>query len=260
MTGSHPAGRRRAGWAALAAGLCASAAGLVLAVQPAGEPADAGTLPRMITRAASPVTDTATDTAADAAANAVTDAAANAVTDAAANAVTDAAANAVTDAAANPAAGVPATGPRRLLPARPARLVIGALRVDAPVDAVGVDAARALAVPADPRRLGWWMGSATPGSTRGTVLLAGHVDTARDGRGALFGLERLAIGSRIELRAGTEVFAYRAVARRSYRKEKLPPTVFRADGPPLLALVTCGGSFRDGVYSHNVVVYAEPAR
>jgi hypothetical protein len=160
-----------------------------------------------------------------------------------------------------PATRAPTPGAtRRILLARPGRLTIGALKVDAPVDPVGVGADRGLAVPDDPQRLGWWMGSALPGAARGTVLVAGHVDTARDGRGALFALAKLAVGSRIEVRAGGRVFAYRTVARRTYQKEKLPRDLFRADTSPRLALVTCGGSFADGVYSHNVVVYAEPLR
>ena len=52
--------------------------------------------------------------------------------------------------------------------------------------------------------------------------------------------------------------AYRAVARRSYVKRKLPADLFRTDTAPRLVLITCGGSFADGTYSHNVVVYAEP--
>jgi hypothetical protein len=142
--------------------------------------------------------------------------------------------------------------------ATPTRLTIGGLRVDAPVDAVGVRPDRSLAVPDDPERLGWWIGSATPGSPRGTVVIAGHVDTAEDGPGALFRLENLPLGATIQVRAGDRVVGYRAVARRSYPKQRLPKDLYAVDTTPRLALVTCGGMFRDGVYSHNVVVYADP--
>jgi hypothetical protein len=47
-------------------------------------------------------------------------------------------------------------------------------------------------------------------------------------------------------------------ARRSYAKGRLPKALFRRDTSPQLALVTCGGAFRDGAYDHNVVVYATP--
>ena len=140
----------------------------------------------------------------------------------------------------------------------PTELAIGRLRVTAPVEAVGVTGAGALDVPADPDRLGWWFGSALPGDRRGTVLIAGHVDTAEDGRGALYRLETLPVGARIEVRAGGRTVGYRVEARRSYAKSRLPRDLFRRDTAPRLVLITCGGAFRDGSYDHNVVVYATP--
>jgi hypothetical protein len=140
----------------------------------------------------------------------------------------------------------------------PTRLRIAALHVNAAVEAVGVAPDRALEVPADPAKLGWWIGSAMPGSSRGTVLVVGHVDTARDGPGALFRLETLGIGAKIQIEAGDQAITYRAVARRSYPKQRLPKQLFKPDTPAELALVTCGGAFQHGTYSHNVVVYARP--
>ncbi|MEV4352666.1 class F sortase, partial [Actinoplanes sp. NPDC049596] len=159
---------------------------------------------------------------------------------------------------ASPVPGRASAAPAPPAWAPPTRVKIGGLRVDAPVTAVGVNADRSLAVPDNPAQLGWWIGSATPGSPRGTVLVAGHVDTAADGPGALFRLETLPLGATIQLRAGDRVVAYKAVARRSYSKQRLPADLFRDDTAPRLALVTCGGTFHHGVYSHNVVVYAEP--
>jgi hypothetical protein len=141
----------------------------------------------------------------------------------------------------------------------PAEVAIGRLDVTAPVDAVGVTGDGALDVPDDPDRLGWWIGSALPGDRRGTVLIAGHVDTARDGKGALYRLESLPVGAGIKVGAGDRSVAYRVEARRSYVKSKLPEDLFRRDTEPRLVLVTCGGAFRNGSYDHNVVVYAVPA-
>jgi sortase family protein len=142
----------------------------------------------------------------------------------------------------------------------PTGVTIAALRVSAPVDPVGVTAGGELSIPDDPARLGWWIGSAGPGSPRGTVLLAGHVDTAADGRGALFELEKLRMGALIGVRAGATVVTYRAVARRSYGKSRLPADLFDADTAARLVLVTCGGEFRDGSYNDNVVLYAVPVK
>jgi hypothetical protein len=157
-------------------------------------------------------------------------------------------------APSRPAAPAPAT------PAlwTPQKLVIVKLDVGAPIEAVGVARDGALDVPADPDRLGWWIGSALPGDRRGTVLIAGHVDTARDGKGALYRLESLAMGARVDVRAGDRTIAYRVTARRSYAKSRLPKELYRRDTAPQLALVTCGGAFRNGAYDHNVVVYATP--
>lgn len=140
----------------------------------------------------------------------------------------------------------------------PARLSIAALHVDAGVEAAGVGRDGSLSIPEDPRRLGWWIGSALPGDRGGTVLIAGHVDTAADGRGALFRLDDLAVGARIVVRAGDHDVVYRMVARRSYAKSRLPADLFRSDGAPRLVLVTCGGRFSGGTYARNVVVYADP--
>jgi hypothetical protein len=224
-------GRRRArlaalvaGLGALVAGLGALAAGFVTLTGPGPAPADAGTLP----------------------------------------------ANTVSAGPSVVPGPSPSTGPndarRTAAPPTPrndsfspTRITIAALRVTAAVDAVSVARDGSLDIPENPDRLGWWIGSAMPGARRGTVVLAGHVDTAADGRGVLFGLERLPMGARIDVRAGDEVIHYRAVARRSYVKRRLPADLFRTDTAPRLVLITCGGTFVDGSYSHNVVVYAVPA-
>jgi len=38
-----------------------------------------------------------------------------------------------------------------------------------------------LAVPDDPAKVGWWTGSALPGTTTGSTVLDGHVDSAQTG-------------------------------------------------------------------------------
>jgi hypothetical protein len=139
----------------------------------------------------------------------------------------------------------------------PRQVRIADLAVMADVDPVGVDHTGRLDIPADPRRLGWWIGAARPGDTQGTVLIVGHVDTADAGRGALFRLETLRVGAAVEVTAAGHEFRYRVTARRSYAKTRLPADVFTAAGPPRLVLITCGGGFSDGAYDSNVVVFAE---
>jgi Sortase domain len=172
--------------------------------------------------------------------------------------------------AAPPAPPRPATAPAQPRPASssagasqaatgpPVRLLIPALHVDARVLPAAVDPAGQLAIPADPRQTGWWTKGAAPGAATGTVVLAGHVDTAAAGPGALFGLRRAVPGIRVHLQTGRHWYAYRVAARRSYPKTRLPSAVFDQAVAPRLALITCGGSFTGGHYEENVVVYAEP--
>ncbi|WP_195908150.1 class F sortase [Nostocoides sp. HKS02] len=151
--------------------------------------------------------------------------------------------------------------PTAVAPAAPVRVDIPALGVRAvvlPVHAVeGV-----LGVPADPQQLGWWADGARVGAVTGTVAIDGHVDSAATGAGALFHLTDLRPGAvvRVTTTSG-QVRSYVVTARRSFLKRQgLPPDLFRADGPPRLVLITCGGPFDATARSYldNVVVFAVP--
>ncbi len=134
--------------------------------------------------------------------------------------------------------------------------------VRAPVVPVRTDGAGALVVPDAPSTVGWWSPSALAGGATGPTVLAGHVDTAAAGIGALAVLRVVEVGERIEV-TGVDgrTFAYEVVARRQYVKAELPPEVFAAGAPPGLVLITCGGRFdpRTRHYEDNVVVFAAKA-
>ncbi|HET6548524.1 MAG TPA: class F sortase [Solirubrobacter sp.] len=139
---------------------------------------------------------------------------------------------------------------------RLARLVINAR-----VSAVGIDlAAGALGIPADIRRVGWWRDGAAPGDRAGTVLLAGHVDSAKEGAGAFYALKSARRGDVVALRAGGRRFRYRVTSVRRVRKRALPAGIYSRRGRPRLVLVTCGGPFdaRAGHYRDNFIVTARP--
>lgn len=120
----------------------------------------------------------------------------------------------------------------------------------------------ALAVPDDPSVLGWWSTGARPGSGVGSVVVDGHVDSARDGLGVFAALRALTVGQRVEVvdQAGRR-WSYLVTGRRSYPKTALATSdVFDQSVSERLVLVTCGGVF-DRVtrhYADNVVVYARP--
>jgi hypothetical protein len=117
-----------------------------------------------------------------------------------------------------------------------------------------------MAVPHDIRTIGWYRFGVGPGATTGSAVLAGHVDDRLQGRGAFYRLRDLAVGSPVEvILADGTVVRYRVSAVEHVAKTALPAgEVFARDGPPRLALVTCGGAFdrAAGGYTDNVVVTA----
>lgn len=148
-------------------------------------------------------------------------------------------------------------------PVTPVRLSIAALGIDAPVLPSAIDLSDGvLGVPVDVHDVGWWRDGGAPGGPHGTVLLAGHVDSARAGAGAFFHLAaaRPRMLVQVTVSGGRRV-VYRVTAVHSYAKADLPIAVFAAAGPPRLVLVTCGGPFdaATGHYRDNIVVTAVPA-
>jgi hypothetical protein len=142
----------------------------------------------------------------------------------------------------------------------PTRLSIPALGVQARVVPIGVDGSGQAQVPGDVGSVGWYRFGPSPGSA-GAAVLIGHVDSRVQGPGVFFELNALSPGDAVTVTMGTgRRLSFRVVARRSFRKELLPRAVFAREGPPVLVLVTCGGSFDERArrYSDNVVVYAVP--
>ncbi|MFI5692098.1 DUF4142 domain-containing protein [Kribbella sp. NPDC051586] len=132
---------------------------------------------------------------------------------------------------------------------------------NAPVQAVATGADGQLQMPSSPNAVGWWAAGAAPGSDGGTVLLAGHVDTARAGLGVFAGLSEVPIGAKVSVTGGDgDVHRYKIVARRVYPQTALPTDLFQGAGKPRLVLVTCTGAYDHKAhrYSHNLVLYGVP--
>jgi hypothetical protein len=143
---------------------------------------------------------------------------------------------------------------------RPVVLDIPALGVRAPVDPIDAPDGD-LQVPGDPDRVGWWREGAVPGADTGTALIAGHVDSAASGMGALFWLDRLRPGDPVTVATTSGQADYVVVSVRRYPKADLPGSVAASAGAPGLTIVTCGGPFDRAAHSYldNVVVDAAPA-
>lgn len=161
------------------------------------------------------------------------------------------------------AAPAPAASPRQGRPVgfAPSRLTIPRLEVDAAVVPVSVGSDRSLGVPADPAVLGWWRDGARAGQAGGSVVIDGHVDSAKAGPGALFHLRALVPGDVVTITGKGRTQRYVVAARRQYPKTTLPSSIFDQGVTGRLVLVTCGGRFdrRTRHYADNVVVFANPA-
>ncbi len=147
------------------------------------------------------------------------------------------------------------------VPAEGFHLAVPAIGVDAEVVAVGVQpGTNAMEIP-DIDHVGWYKFGVLPGDAEGTAVLVGHVDG--NGRPGVFSqLRTLVPGDPLTVTlpdGSTRAFV--VSGREEFNKQALPADLFRRDGSPRLALITCGGPFdrATGHYVDNVVVVATPA-
>jgi hypothetical protein len=158
-----------------------------------------------------------------------------------------------TRAATQPRAGRGEPGP-------PQMLAIPRLDLKMPITAVTVDDTGAMAVPTRPSEIGWYAYGPRPGSSRGSAVLGGHVDSREYGVGPLVALMQLRRGDDIVITTnrGTERFRVSTVRLIGKRDLQLRD-VFTREGKPLLRILTCGGTYRRSEgYQANVVVTARP--
>jgi hypothetical protein len=167
---------------------------------------------------------------------------------------------------AGPTPAVPSASVGRELPARPA--VFAPTRVvlpdgtAAPVVPVGLHPDGALVIPEDVHTTGWWTGGSQAGEAFGSVVVAGHVDSAVQGIGVFAALRRLTPGQIVELDGDGHVLRYRIRSATEVPQAEISSRagIFSVDGEPRLVLVTCGGPFdrERHRYQDNLVVVATP--
>lgn len=121
-----------------------------------------------------------------------------------------------------------------------------------------------LVVPEDARRLGWWDGSAAAGDPFGSTVIAGHVDSDKEGLGFFARLLDIEKGAVVGLAGGGQRRDYRVSSVRSVPKDALAADsgAFEQTGPHRLVLITCTGAYlpEAGGYQQNLVVVAAPVR
>jgi hypothetical protein len=165
---------------------------------------------------------------------------------------------------ATPGGAVPVT--RGALPTaaavvEPTRLELSTIGVSATVRPVGIDAATGeLSVPPSVDTVGWYRFGPGLDATQGSVVVAGHVDIADEGKGAFFRLRELAEGDPVVVTGSDGVTrTYRVSEREAWPKTRIPlDRYFARDGAPRLTLITCGGPFDEETssYRDNVVITA----
>ncbi|MET8677903.1 class F sortase [Streptomyces sp. NPDC004647] len=168
-------------------------------------------------------------------------------------------------AAPAPSPSAPAPPPDPLPASAPTRVKIPAIRVDAPLTAVGLDREGWIDSPpaAQKNLAGWFKEAVTPGE-KGTSVLVGHVDNAA-GPVVFYNLGALKKGHSIEVvrqdgrTAVFEIYGIEVFEKRAFPAER----VYADQGHPELRVITCGGGFSKKTgYNGNVVVFAKlvPAR
>jgi LPXTG-site transpeptidase (sortase) family protein len=145
----------------------------------------------------------------------------------------------------------------------PTSLSVDAMGVaGSPIDPVGVDPDGKMTVPVDVARIGWYEYGPAPGDEAGSAVLTAHIDSRTQGKGVFYHLDALTAGDSVEvdMSDGTRrTFTVDEI--RQIPKVDLPTgDIFRRDGQPRLALITCGGEFDPSSrhYRDNIVVLATP--
>lgn len=145
----------------------------------------------------------------------------------------------------------------------PARLLIPAIGVDAPVGPVGIDDRGEMAIPERVQDIGWYRYGPAPGAAAGSAVLSGHVDSAQQGLGAFSRLGELRSGDLIAVTdTAGRALQYRVVGKEAFDKKTVPlADLFSRSGAARLTLITCGGAFDAAAKSYldNIVVTAVPA-
>lgn len=120
----------------------------------------------------------------------------------------------------------------------------------------------ALEVPAAADTAGWWDGSSRAGEPFGSMVIAGHVDTAATGLAPFSQLLRSRVGDVISVAGSGQRLNYRVMAVDIVDKDVLSTssTTLSQRGDHRLSLITCTGSWDRATrrYDSNLVVTAMP--
>jgi LPXTG-site transpeptidase (sortase) family protein len=142
----------------------------------------------------------------------------------------------------------------------PARIVIPAIGVHAPVTAKTVGADHVMQSPDGPEDVAWYDFSAKPGSA-GNSVFSGHVDYHDYGPAVFADVKELVHGDLIQVYSTDgAAYSYRVVVSTIYSADQAPvEDIIGATSRESVTLITCAGSFDPSThqYSDRLIVRAE---
>jgi sortase A len=142
----------------------------------------------------------------------------------------------------------------------PARIIIPAIGIDAPLSRKGIDDDGLMQIPNGPEDVAWYDFTASPGEGS-NIVFSGHLDYRGYGPAVFYHLAELSEGDIVEVRT-KDGSTYRYAVSASVSYDAFDAPVSDIVGPTsreVVTLITCGGTF-DGAplgYSHRLVVRAE---
>lgn len=147
--------------------------------------------------------------------------------------------------------------------ARPVKITIPSIDVEAPTEILTTDASGSLRPPMAWEAAGWYDGSPVPGE-RGPSVIAGHL-VDYDGPAVFARLGELGPGDRVQVLlsdgSSAEFTVYRTIS--AERTDSFPTAEIYGPTPDAqLRLITCDGEYDParGHWTRNMVVFAAPSQ
>ncbi len=141
----------------------------------------------------------------------------------------------------------------------PDEILVPSIDIKAPLEPIELASDGVLTPPADTEVVGWWDGSAEPGSDKGQTVVTGH--TVSTGGGVMNDLPQIDVGALVRIRDEGKLTDYRTTGVFKLTKEevaRLAQSLFGQEGQNgRLVLVTCT-DYHNGDYDSNIIVWAEP--
>jgi len=148
------------------------------------------------------------------------------------------------------------------LPSRPARLIIPAINVDAPIESVGLfwSGNGEMGIPSNFTDVAWYNGGPRPGMP-GSAVIDGHLDGRYVKEAVFYNLDKLKPGDLVEVVDQKGITWQFKVSRLTdYDYNATTTDIFSGDASAArLNLITCAGDWikGQGLYSQRIVVFTE---